>query len=135
MPFEMFKSVSPSTSSDPKGIPFAQTPILAEAQDATIEFLCLAGDLIDNGKLWSTMLPKDASLNSLLNHLTERGIATHDESFNLFFMYRGRRISVNNAISFKAALTMMKNEGRTLFNFVFDYATREILMEAQQKIY
>lgn len=120
-PSETLESFSTSTSVDHRDIPFAKTSILTEAQDSTDNYLCLAGDLVDDEINSDTMRPQDAKLDALLKYLTNQGVETHDESFNLFFTYMGRRISVKEANSFKVAMTMMKNEGRTLFNFVFHY--------------
>lgn len=41
-------------------------------------------------------------------------------------MYEGAKVPTNDAISFNAALTLMKSEGHSVFFFVFNCAPREI---------
>ena len=127
-PSDTLESISTSAPVDQKGMPFAETPIFTEAQDTPDNYVCLAGDLVGHGINPNTMCPQDVKLDAVLKYLTDQGVETRDESFKLFFTYRDKRIFVNDANSFKVALTMMKNEGRTLFNFVFYH-------EASRKIY
>lgn len=116
-------SPSTSISVDHEDKSIATIPILTEAQDETKAILCLAGDLIADGINRHRMQLQDVNFNALLKYLTDHGVRTHNQSFSLFFMHRGKRISVNDDDSFKEAMTTMMNEGRTSFNFIFDYMT------------
>ena len=126
---EKFESFPVSSSDDHKAIPFAETVIVIEAKDATDKNVaCLAGQLIGDEIKTDTMRPQDVNFDAFLKHLSEEGVDTHHESFNLFFEYRGKRISVKNNNSLKMAITTMKNERRPSFIFYFNYmAPRKIL--------
>lgn len=88
---------------------------------------CLISDLVDPSIPREEFEPRQLDFEILTSFLSEQDMIEEGTLLNLAILHRGIRITVNNNMSFRAAIMVLKQQQITMFKFVVPRSSRPTL--------